>query len=174
MKTLPDAGVAAPSTVGDAEERAADEQLSSMSFALDVIDASAAPPIPEPPPPDWWSYHSSQVDCAGPNADRCVTIRPYRFPPLDDGHMATWFDWGAAAASLLGIDVTRCFRVDGPTGEGRVNVTFAATGAVSHTEIEDGPFAGTKVGACVAARFRSAHVRRFSGAPVTIRWRFDL
>lgn len=70
---------------------------------------------------------------------------------------------GAAASSAAG-----CKKAGGPTGTGKVQVTFAPSGRVTTASVMGAPFAGTAVGGCVAGRFRGAKVPAFSGSPVTV------
>jgi predicted Zn finger-like uncharacterized protein len=70
---------------------------------------------------------------------------------------------GGAASAAAG-----CKKAGGPTGVGKVQVTFAPSGRVTSATVMGPPFAGTPVGGCVAGRFRSAKVPAFSGSPVTV------
>jgi predicted Zn finger-like uncharacterized protein len=70
---------------------------------------------------------------------------------------------GAAAGSAGG-----CKKPGGPTGQGKVQVTFAPSGRVTSATVMGSPFAGTAVGGCVASTFRRAKVPAFSGNPVTV------
>jgi predicted Zn finger-like uncharacterized protein len=75
------------------------------------------------------------------------------------------FDRGAASAALGAAAgaAQSCKKADGPTGSGRVSVTFAPSGNATTANVEGPPFAGTSVGGCVAAKFRAAKVPPFSG-----------
>ncbi len=73
--------------------------------------------------------------------------------------MSAWQGRGAAKS---------CKKDDGPTGAGKVKVTFAPSGNVTSASVEGPPFAGTAVGGCVAAAFRSAHVPPFDGGPISV------
>lgn len=86
------------------------------------------------------------------------------------------FDRAAALAALnAASDAARaCKKPDGPTGSGRIAVTFAPSGVVTAVNIEGPPFAGTAVGGCVAAKFRNARVPAFSGGIVTVRKSFTI
>jgi len=77
----------------------------------------------------------------------------------------------AAAGSILSNTATAaqsCKKPDGPTGSGRVSVTFANNGTATTATIEGPPFAGTAVGGCIAGRFRATRIPPFSGSPVTV------
>ncbi len=83
------------------------------------------------------------------------------------GGGAAPFDRGAAAAALGGVNVQACKKPDGPTGPGKVKVTFEPNGSVSKVEFAEGSYAGTPVGGCILGKFRGAHIPAFSGAAVT-------
>ena len=83
----------------------------------------------------------------------------------------------AAALSALSAAATAaqsCKKSDGPTGSGRIAVTFANNGQATTANVEGPPFAGTPVGGCVAARFRGTHVPPYSGAPITVHKTFNI
>jgi predicted Zn finger-like uncharacterized protein len=82
-----------------------------------------------------------------------------------------------AATSALGAAAgaaRRCGKPDGPTGGGRVRVTFAPSGNVTSATVEGPPFAGTSVGGCIAGAFRGAHIPAFDGAPVSVTKSFSI
>jgi predicted Zn finger-like uncharacterized protein len=76
---------------------------------------------------------------------------------------------GGASGSAGG-----CKKAGGPTGIGKVQVTFAPSGRVTSATVMGPPFAGTAVGGCVASAFRRAHVPAFSGNPVTVSKSFSI
>lgn len=88
-------------------------------------------------------------------------------PPAADG---AEFNRGAATSALgAAAGAARgCKKPDGPTGSGKVKVTFAPSGNVTSATVDGPPFAGTPVGGCIASAFRSAKVPPFSGAPVSV------
>ncbi len=90
--------------------------------------------------------------------------------------VASGFDKGAAAAALTSAAsaATSCKRPDGPTGTGKVMVTFAPSGRVTTANVTGGAFGGTSVGGCIASVFRSARVPPFEGAPVTVSKSFTI
>ncbi|MBI5535560.1 MAG: zinc-ribbon domain-containing protein [Deltaproteobacteria bacterium] len=105
------------------------------------------------------------------------TEEPKAPPPPDPGGGATNpFDRGAAISALNAAagGASGCKKPDGPTGTGRVAVTFAPSGRVTSANVEGPPFAGTSVGGCVAARFRGASVPPFAGSPVTVHKSFSI
>jgi len=86
------------------------------------------------------------------------------------------FDRAAVLSTLsaAATAVQSCKKPDGPTGQGRIAVTFANNGQATTANLEGPPFAGTPVGGCVAARFRGTHVPAFGGAPVTVHKTFNI
>lgn len=96
-------------------------------------------------------------------------------PPAGGGSDAA-FDRGAAMSAMgtAANGVSACKKSDGPTGSGRVSVTFAPSGNVTQAVVNGEPFAGTAVGGCVAAKFRSAKVPPFGGSPVTVNKTFTI
>lgn len=83
----------------------------------------------------------------------------------------------AAAVSALSAaagSAGSCKKLGGPTGTGRVTVTFAPSGRVTTANVEGAPFAGTSVGGCVASLFRKAHIPAFSGNAVTVSKSFSI
>jgi predicted Zn finger-like uncharacterized protein len=85
------------------------------------------------------------------------------------------FDKNAAVAALgaAAANAGGCKKPDGPTGSGKVSVTFAPSGRATATSVA-GELAGTEVGGCVARLFRSAKVPPFSGDPVTVSKSFSV
>lgn len=67
-----------------------------------------------------------------------------------------------------------CKKPSGPTGSGKVQVTFAPSGRVTSANVNGAPFAGTPVGGCVASVFRRARIPAFSGNPVTVAKSFSV
>src|SRR5262249_22126854 len=86
------------------------------------------------------------------------------------------FDRAAAMSALGGAAgaAKSCAKPDGPTGSGRVKVTFAPSGNVTSATIEGPPFAGTPVGGRVAAALRGAQVPPFAGSPVVVTKSFSI
>jgi hypothetical protein len=86
------------------------------------------------------------------------------------------FDRSAAvtALSAAAASAKACKQPGGPTGSGRVKVNYAPSGRVSTASVDNPPFAGTAVGACVAAAFRRASVPAFDGASVSVAKSFSI
>ncbi len=83
------------------------------------------------------------------------------------------FDRAAAASAMSAVDVATCKKKKGPTGDGHVIVTFIASGSVSAVAV-DPPYAGTKVGTCVAKAYKTAKIPAFSGASVNVGKKFKI
>jgi hypothetical protein len=82
-----------------------------------------------------------------------------------------------AAKSALGTaaaNAASCKKPGGPTGSGKVQVTFATSGRVTSANVLGGPFGGTPVGGCVASTFRRAKVPAFSGGSQTVSKSFKI
>jgi hypothetical protein len=84
------------------------------------------------------------------------------------------FDRDAVATSLASVAVQTCKRPKGPTGDGHVVITFAATGQATLAAVDRAPFQGTKVGACVAREFKKVRIPAFKGSPITIGKNFKI
>lgn len=79
------------------------------------------------------------------------------------------FDAAAAKEALTGAtaNVASCKEMGGPTGNGRVSITFAPSGRPTSVAVT-GDLAGTTVGSCIARLYRAVRVPAFSGDPVTV------
>lgn len=119
-----------------------------------VVSASASSSSAPTPPP----LHTSMW---GPPVNRSKAKEP---------SVGAVFNRGAASAALgaLGPATKGCKKPNGPTGTARVIVTFAPSGNVTSSQVQGAPFAGTPVGNCIAAAFRSAKVPPFEGSPVAV------
>jgi hypothetical protein len=87
------------------------------------------------------------------------------------------FDTSAAKAALeaAAANAASCKKPDGPTGKGKVQVTFSPkTGRATSANVVEGAFGGTPVGGCVAKLFRAAKVPPFSGDPVSVAKSFSI
>ncbi|NRA34665.1 MAG: zinc-ribbon domain-containing protein [Polyangiaceae bacterium] len=80
------------------------------------------------------------------------------------------FNTSAAKAALSAASgrAKSCKKPDGPTGKGKVQITFSTSGRVTSANVIAGNFGGTTTGGCVARTFRGARVPPFSGNPVTV------
>jgi predicted Zn finger-like uncharacterized protein len=85
------------------------------------------------------------------------------------------FDPSAAkeALSAATANVGSCKEMGGPTGTGRVSITFAPSGRPTSVAVS-GDLAGTTVGSCVARLYRAVRVPAFSGDAVTVAKSFSV
>jgi hypothetical protein len=85
------------------------------------------------------------------------------------------FDKNAAIAALSAAagSAQTCKTPDGPSGSGKVSITFMPSGRATNTQVS-GDLAGTAAGGCVARLFRAAKVPPFSGDPVTVSKSFTI
>jgi len=85
------------------------------------------------------------------------------------------FDKGAAVTALTAAagNAQSCKTADGPTGSGKVSVTFMPSGRATNTQVS-GDLAGTAVGGCVARIFRGSKIPAFSGEAVTVSKSFSV
>jgi len=112
-----------------------------------------------------------------PEAPAPVAAAPARPTPAAPAAASTAdFDRAAALSSLSAAATAAqsCKRPDGPTGGGRITVTFANNGTATTAAVEGPPFAGTPVGGCIAARFRGTRVPPFAGSPMTVHKSFNI
>jgi predicted Zn finger-like uncharacterized protein len=126
----------------------------------------SAAPTPPPAPAKPADFGSALAQAAGKPKDEPKAA-------TSSGSSAP-FNRGAASAALSGVNVQACKKPGGPTGSGRVKVTFAPSGSVSAAVIEGPPFAGTPVGGCIAGKFRGANIPAFSGGPVSANKTFTI
>jgi hypothetical protein len=89
--------------------------------------------------------------------------------PKPGGSDLPSFNVDAARSALASAanSASGCGKPGGPNGRGRATVTFAPSGAAVSASV-DPPFAGTPVGACAVAAFRSARVPPFSGSTQSV------
>lgn len=88
---------------------------------------------------------------------------------------STPFDTAAAKEALTAAsgNAASCKEMGGPTGNGRVSITFAPSGRPTSVAVT-GDLAGTTVGSCVARLFRGVHVPAFAGDSVTVAKSFSI
>jgi predicted Zn finger-like uncharacterized protein len=85
------------------------------------------------------------------------------------------FDTASAKTALTAAanNASSCKEAGGPTGSGKVSITFAPSGRPTSVAVT-GDLAGTTVGSCVAKLFRAARVPPFSGDPVSVSKAFSV
>ena len=120
------------------------------------------PPSPSPTRPSPSPSRSSS-----PSPSRSPKPEPEKAKPPEPGGGGKEFDRGAAMSALSAASgaARGCKKDDGPTGTARVRVTFSPSGSVVSASVDGPPFAGTSVGACIAAAFRGAHIPPYDGPP---------
>jgi predicted Zn finger-like uncharacterized protein len=94
--------------------------------------------------------------------------------PVSSGVGSFNKDAASQALSVAASQTSICKKPDGPTGQGKVQVTFAPSGRATTANIVSGPFGGTAVGGCVSGVFKRARVPPFSGDPVTVSKSFSI
>lgn len=158
------------SPADESAAKAEGEEKSEVQAAVAEAKEKPAPPVPAKAPAEKREPSKPVTAVAKPAPP------PTPSPAPKPAAEAPPFDRAAALSALnKATDASAsCKRPDGPTGSGRVAVTFAPTGVVTTANVEGPPFAGTSVGSCIAARFRSARVPAFSGGMVTVRKSFTI
>jgi predicted Zn finger-like uncharacterized protein len=98
--------------------------------------------------------------------------KPSEAPAASD---APPFDKAAAISALSAAagNAQSCKTPDGPSGSGKVSITFMPSGRATNTQVS-GDLAGTAVGGCVARLFRGAKIPPFSGDAVTVSKSFSV
>jgi predicted Zn finger-like uncharacterized protein len=139
----------------------------STSSKLEAMKAAMRPDKPEASPkPDKGAEKVVLAEeSSGDNGEEKAEEPPK--PPFDTGSAKT-------ALASASSSAASCKKDDGPTGTGKVQVTFAPTGRATSATVIEGPFGGTSVGGCVAKLFRAARVPAFSGDPVTVSKSFTI
>ncbi|HYP86990.1 MAG TPA: GYF domain-containing protein [Polyangiaceae bacterium] len=153
------AGSASPAASSSASAAA-----SASAKPLTAAAATAATPAP--------AAAAKPAEAAAKPAEAAAAEKPAEAPPAAE---AVAFDKNAAisALSAAAASAASCKTADGPTGSGKVSVTFAPSGRATATSVA-GELAGTEVGGCVARLFRAAKVPPFSGDPVTVSKSFTI
>ena len=131
---------------------------------------AAAPALPVPPvvrkdPP---TLQDAILGAAG------GTPKPVKPVASTDSNAA--FDRGAASSALNAIaaNLASCKKAGDPSGVGRVAVVFGNNGYAKSATVTEGPFAGTRAGGCIAAKFRGAHIPAFGGGDVPVNKSFSV
>ncbi len=135
----------------EAEEKAA-EKAEEEKKEEETSEADAAPGTDAPKP----SGGSSAPD-----------PKPASKPPFNKSA-------AVAALSSAAANAGSCKKPGGPTGSGKVQLTFNPSGRATGATVTSGPLRGTSVGGCVASVFRRATIPAFSGSPVTVSKSFSV
>jgi len=136
--------------------------------------ASADPKAGEPKPADDKAKPSEEgAKTAGGTAAPAGSPSPSP-SPAPSGGGAFNVEAAKGALSAAAAQAAACAKPGGPTGSGKVQVTFSTSGRVTSANVVSGPFGGTSVGGCVASTFRRARVPAFSGGPKTVSKSFSI
>lgn len=103
-----------------------------------------------------------------------ATKEPKKEEPAAAGTAPFSVSAAQVALTQAATNAAGCKKPDGPTGSGKVQVTFATSGRVTSATVAGPPFAGTPVGGCVAGMFRRAKVPPFAGSTVTVSKSFSI
>jgi hypothetical protein len=128
--------------------------------------ADAAKPAESPKPADDPAKPAETPADAKPADKPAEPAAPSDAPPFDKAA-------AIAALSAAAANAGSCKTPDGPTGSGKVSITFMPSGRATNTQVS-GDLAGTAVGGCVARLFRSAKVPAFAGDAVTVSKSFSV
>ena len=161
---------ASAASAGSAAPAAANEAATSSPTAGSAKPSAGTPAAsPTTPAP-------ANKPADAPAAAAAAAAAPAAKPPEAAAPAeGAAFDKNAAVAALgaAAASAGSCKQADGPTGSGKVSVTFAPSGRATATSVA-GELAGTEVGGCVARLFRSAKVPPFTGDPVTVSKSFSV
>jgi serine/threonine protein kinase len=133
-------------------------------------NGGGAPPqvhnVPNTPPP---------VAGGGAGPGPMKSVGPPATPPPAEPD-PTVFNVSQAQSSLRSMEsiLSSCKRPEGPTGVGKVRVTFANDGTVMTSTVMGAPFEGTPVGDCASGRFKMAKVHSFDGPPGVADYTFHI
>jgi predicted Zn finger-like uncharacterized protein len=173
---------AAPSTSAGMTAPAATGSDTSAAAAPSPTDTSTASGGAAPPTPTATKGAPTTLAAAPTTPSTTATTKPATTaataattPPAAAAGADQPFNMGEAKARLASIagSVQGCKKGD-LSGSGRVVVTFAPSGGVSSAVVSGVPFEGTPTGACVASRFRGAHVPAFTGSPFSVSKSFTI
>jgi predicted Zn finger-like uncharacterized protein len=166
------ASAPAPSSASEAASAAPETSAAPEASASATPAPSAAPsaaPIAAASPRPAKPRESSAA--AEPAADAPAAKESAPKPAAGGAD----FDTAAAKTALTAAanNASSCKEPGGPTGNGKVSITFAPSGRPTSVAVT-GDLAGTTVGSCVARLFRSARVPAFSGDPVSVSKAFSV
>jgi predicted Zn finger-like uncharacterized protein len=160
------AAAASARPVASSEATASAPSLATAKSVPAAAPIAAAAPSAASRPAEPPATTAKPVESAASTATPAEPTAAADGPAFDKGAAVTAL--GAAAANAAS-----CKSPDGPTGTGKVSVTFAPSGRATATNVV-GALAGTEVGGCVARLFRAARVPAFSGDPVTVSKSFSI
>ncbi len=182
----PDEATRGTRTGADAPEadpaNATGEQAAATAAGATAAPTVTAAPVAAPSPNVGGGRVSGGGEAKPPTSDKPAetpkTDKPSPSPAPAPAPKAAGpaFNVGAAKAALGSAagNAAGCRAPAGPSGTGKVQVTFAPSGNVTSALIVSGPFGGTPVGSCVARTFRAAKVPAFDGSPMTVSKSFTI
>jgi predicted Zn finger-like uncharacterized protein len=162
---------AAPEKKDEKEEKEEKkEEAKKAEEAKPEASASAAPSASAP--------DKKVAVASGKTPPSTGTPTTTKEPKKEEAPVAGTAPFSVSAAQVAltqaATNAGACKKPDGPTGSGKVQVTFATSGRVTSATVAGPPFAGTPVGGCVAGVFRRAKVPAFAGNPVTVSKSFSI
>ncbi|WP_437712768.1 zinc-ribbon domain-containing protein [Sorangium sp. So ce448] len=165
------AETAAAATPSTAETAAPSAEPTASAEAPSAATPAAATPAAATPAAATPAAAEKPASAPAAAAEKPAASKP---EPAASG--GAEFNRGAASSALGAAagSAKSCKKAGGPTGTGRVKVTFAPSGSVTSAEVQGAPFAGTSVGGCVARLFRSARVPAFGGGSVSVSKSFTI
>lgn len=107
-------------------------------------------------------------------SDGMPILCPGCAPPVRGNETDAEFNWLATDRALANVVLLGCKADGGSPIVGHVSVTILPSGEVGSAIVDQPPFAGTGVGACIAAQFRAMRVPKFRGGPVKVGRSFRL
>jgi len=157
------------------DEKKADEKpAESASASASAAPSATAPGTTKVAGPSTKSTGPSTTTTTPkePKEPKAATPKPEEMPSQGTAP----FSVSAAQVALTqaAANAANCAKPGGPTGSGKVQVTFATSGRVTTANVAGPPFAGTPVGGCVAGVFRKGRVPAFQGNPVTVSKSFSI
>jgi predicted Zn finger-like uncharacterized protein len=174
------AAVAAPKSEAPPEPAAAVESAAPIAVAASATSVASAPAAAAPTPAAAAAPAAEKkpaaAEAAATTDKAAAPEKPEEIAAQDKPAAdAPAFDRAAAVAALTeaAASAQSCKTEGGPTGSGKVNITFIPSGRASNTQVS-GDLSGTSVGGCVARVFRNAKVPAFSGEPVTVSKSFNI
>ena len=174
---------AAPAASTSAEPQASAAPSASASAAPTATTTATSPHVAQAParaprPPSTGRGESetsepSRPEPAATGQEAAASPTPAPAPAPAGGGGS--FDAASAKTALTAAagNASSCKEPGGPTGNGRVSITFAPSGRPTSVAVT-GDLAGTTVGSCVARLFRQTRVPAFSGDPVTVAKGFSI
>lgn len=146
--------------------------------------AAATPELVASAPLEAESVPAKRAKPAARSKTQNVAAKPAVDPPSQDAEEApapaagptVGFNRQAAKGALqdAAAQAANCRPAGGPTGSGKVQVRYDATGKVGSVSILTPGFENTTTGSCIQMVFRRAKIASFSGSPVVMTESFEI